>query len=101
MLRVDPAETMPQPEQLRRERDQQSSAKKSALRAETVMLLLFFGFGTAFVLVTPPFQVPDEPSHFLRAYALSEGAIRIRTYGGVLSQPLPASLLEVATALTE
>jgi uncharacterized membrane protein len=32
-------------------------------------------FGILLVLVTPPFQVPDEYQHFYRAYQLSEGQI--------------------------
>lgn len=30
-------------------------------------------FGLAWVLLVPPFQAPDEPAHFLRAYMISEG----------------------------
>ncbi len=29
-------------------------------------------FGTIFVFLTPPFQVPDEPVHFFRGYQLSD-----------------------------
>ncbi len=32
-------------------------------------------FGLYFVIVTPPFQMPDEYAHFERIYALSEGKI--------------------------
>ncbi|WP_071516633.1 DUF2142 domain-containing protein [Geitlerinema sp. PCC 9228] len=32
-------------------------------------------FGALLVLLTPPFQVPDEYQHFYRAYQLSEGQI--------------------------
>jgi uncharacterized membrane protein len=58
--------------------------------------------GLAFVFVTPPFQVPDEPVHFYRAYALSAGepwgehsSDRAGGFGAVL----PASLQEVGSAL--
>jgi uncharacterized membrane protein len=58
--------------------------------------------GLAFVFVTPPFQVPDEPVHFYRAYALSEG----EPWGGPARDPadgfgavLPASLEEIGSAL--
>lgn len=34
---------------------------------------LLLGLGTA--AVTPPFQVPDEPAHFLRSYLVSEGRL--------------------------
>lgn len=43
---------------------------------------IFIGtiFGILFLLITPPFQVPDEPSHFYRAFYVSEF--------GVLAQKL-------------
>ncbi len=36
---------------------------------------LFCGllFGLIFLIITPPFQTPDELSHFYRAYQISEG----------------------------
>ena len=37
------------------------------------MVLLIFISGVCFALVTPPNQVPDEPSHFLRSYAMGMG----------------------------
>ena len=37
------------------------------------MSLLIFLSGTLFVFITPPNQVPDEPSHFLRGYAMGMG----------------------------
>jgi uncharacterized membrane protein len=56
-------------------------------------------FGLLFLVLTPPFQVPDEPEHFYRAYQLSEGQILGRTEqsggiqraGGVLPQSLKAA----------
>ena len=41
-------------------------------RAFVVAALLI---GTAFVFVTPPFQVPDEVGHYWRAVAIAEGQI--------------------------
>ncbi len=59
-----------------------------------VMALLFGGL---FIGLTPPFQSPDEPNHFLRAYQVSEGRlfpekIENRRLGGYL----PTSLQAVA-----
>ena len=38
-------------------------------------VFLFFGivYGVLILLITPPFQVPDEPNHFYRAYQVAEG----------------------------
>lgn len=66
----------------------------------TVFLTLGLVFGILFTFLTPPFQVPDEPAHFFRAYAISEGSLRIHTYGGVPAQALPASLPAFAGELT-
>ena len=50
-----------------------------------------------FVFLTPPFQVPDEPQHFFRAYQISEGqfhaAVENHAAGGVL----PSSLIELSS----
>jgi len=41
----------------------------------TFFVLLGFVFGVCFIVVTPPFQVPDAQSHYLRAYEISEGEL--------------------------
>jgi len=40
-------------------------------------VFLFFGivYGVLILLITPPFQVPDEPNHFYRAYQVAEGRL--------------------------
>jgi uncharacterized membrane protein len=43
------------------------------IKPENMFLLLAFAFGISFLLAVPPFQVPDEPNHFYRAYQISEG----------------------------
>lgn len=45
------------------------------LRPEYVFLTLGIVFGLLFLACTPPFQVPDERKHFLRAYQVSEGQL--------------------------
>jgi len=57
-------------------------------------IFLFLGgfFGIIFLLVTPPFQVPDEFQHFLQAYNLSEGRFKARLIGGRGGDNLPTSL---------
>ncbi len=42
---------------------------------EKAFLVLCLIFGIVFLLLTPPFQVPDEPEHLLKAFHLSEGQI--------------------------
>ncbi len=50
-------------------------------------------FGCVFALLVPPFQSPDEPNHFLRAYQVSEGHFwATRTADQRLGGILPVSL---------
>jgi uncharacterized membrane protein len=45
------------------------------LKLEYIYLVVALVWGLALVVVTPPFQVPDEPAHFLRAWGLAEGQV--------------------------
>ncbi len=49
----------------------------------------------ALAFLTPPFQVPDEPQHFFRAYQLSEFSLRSVVQGQGAGASLPASLPEL------
>lgn len=42
---------------------------------EKVFISIGLIFGILFLMIVPPFQVPDEPAHFFRAYQISEGKI--------------------------
>lgn len=46
--------------------------RKNVVIPERVFLFFATTFGLLFVLLTPPFQAPDEYSHFLRAYQVSD-----------------------------
>lgn len=43
-----------------------------AIRPERFFLVTALFFGLLFVILTPPFLLPDEPAHFFRAYATSQ-----------------------------
>jgi uncharacterized membrane protein len=65
------------------------------VRPQLIFVVCAVVFGLSLVALTAPFQAPDEPQHFLRAYQISEGGV-FPTYrhdrgGG----ELPASLSEV------
>ena len=58
-------------------------------------------FGSLFAFLVPPFQSPDEPNHFLRAYQISEGHF----FPEKISPPrlggyLPASLQVLADSFS-
>lgn len=62
-------------------------------------LILSLVFGLLFIVLIPPFQVPDEPSHFLRAYQITQGdfiaekRVTMR-YGPVAGGEVPVSLVK-------
>ena len=49
------------------------AAKFSKNNTALFMTALIFISGVCFALVTPPNQVPDEPSHYMRSYAMGMG----------------------------
>lgn len=65
-------------------------------RAFAVVALLF---GTALVVVVPPFQSPDESFHFLRAYQITEGGFvaHEKDQRDLMGATLPVSLDRVST----
>ena len=52
------------------------------------MLIVGLLFGVILVFVTPPFQSPDEPAHFCRAYQIADG----RIFAGGPGDNLPSSI---------
>ncbi len=52
--------------------------------------------GVLVVVVTPPFQVPDEPNHFARAFQISEGQVVSQRIAGSVGGWLPRSIDEAA-----
>ncbi len=66
--------------------------KEKILRPELVFLFLACIFGTTFLILTPPFQVPDEPNHFFRAYHISEGNLTAVKYDQRIGDFLPTNV---------
>lgn len=64
--------------------------------ARVVLVLVLGAMGSIpLVVLTPPFQVPDEAQHFCRAYELSEFRIRAEVQNGVAGGTLPDSLSQL------
>lgn len=71
-----------------------SSGSHLLFNPEIVFLILGTIFGLAFVFITPPALVGDEPHHFFRAYQISDGQIigeKREDFSGGL---IPASVFE-------
>jgi uncharacterized membrane protein len=49
--------------------------KDQVLKPEIIFVIISLIFGTAFALITPMFQVPDEPTHYLKVINLVGGQI--------------------------
>jgi uncharacterized membrane protein len=64
-------------------------------RPDRFFLLAALLFGAVFAAVTPPFQVPDEPAHFFRAYRVSEGHLDL-VPRGLRTAPLPPGIRRIA-----
>jgi uncharacterized membrane protein len=61
-------------------------------RPEGVYLLLALTFGGALLVLTPPFQVPDEEAHFRRSVEISEGHLIARKEGDFTGDDLPTGV---------
>jgi uncharacterized membrane protein len=62
---------------------------------EKIFLLIALFFGISFLVLTPLFEVADEPAHFFKAYALSD----LQYNGG--SAYLPKSITDIYAPLTK
>jgi uncharacterized membrane protein len=67
-----------------------------AYRPEKVFLVIAIFFGFLYLFVTPPFQVPDEPYHFLCAWKNAEGQVFLEKKDGIVGAYFPDGLVKVA-----
>ena len=67
-------------------------------RADRFFLAAALSFGAVFVAVTAPFGVPDEPAHFYRAYAVSEGTLTAQKLRNRTGAVLPTRLGDLVDA---
>ncbi len=58
-------------------------------------------FGGSLVFLTPPYSVPDEQTHFYRAYHCSQGKLYASKRGGATGDDLPSSLTKTFVAITD
>ena len=70
------------------------------LRPPLVCFLLGLLGVVPLVILTPPFQVPDENQHFYRAYQLSELRMGGTVRDGAAGAILPSSLIELTDRFT-
>lgn len=71
------------------------------LPVEVVFLILATTFGLAFMIVVPPFQVPDEPAHFLKSYQISRLGFVQQNVGNTSGGVLPKGLTDLSRIADE
>ena len=62
------------------------------LKPHYFFLVVGLCFGLSFLVITPPFQVPDEVNHFFRAYHIAEGNLVATKQDNRLGGYVPKSL---------
>lgn len=65
------------------------------IKAQNFFLFFSIVFGTLFISVTPPFQVPDEINHFYKIYQISDGVFLSEKIDGRLGGYVPKSFVEI------
>lgn len=51
---------------------------KKLLKPENIFLILAIFWGTILTFINPPFQSFDEPEHFYKIYAFTEGTLNFK-----------------------
>ena len=66
------------------------------LKPEKAFLTVAAIYSLVFILLTPPFQSPDEAKHFYRAYQVSTGQLFVKNTDNRLGSYVPSSFVAVA-----
>lgn len=69
------------------------------LKTEYIFIVLALVFGILFAVINAPFQDPDEPIHFYRAYQISTGQIFEQKNGKSIGGYLPENLIKTSQEL--
>jgi uncharacterized membrane protein len=62
---------------------------------DRLMFALICAFTLLFLVLTPPFQSPDESQHYMKALALAEGRVRAVSNGREIGAMLPRAALDL------
>lgn len=65
-------------------------------RPQKIFLVAAIIWGTLTVFLTPPFQVPDEPTHFFRAYQVASGNFMPVTRNNRVGGYIPVSMQQMS-----
>ncbi|BAP55058.1 hypothetical protein THII_0761 [Thioploca ingrica] len=70
-------------------------------KPESVFILFGLIFGILVILITPPFQVPDEQRHFFRALQISQGDLIPTIRGQIAGAFIPAHAIATGCELAD
>lgn len=71
-----------------------------SISPERFFIACALSFGFLFIIITPPFQAPDEPVHFFRSYQISTFNFRVDKIGANAGGFLPTTLEDTVTLTT-
>ena len=70
-------------------------AKINSVKPGIFFLIVSFVSGVFFLIITPPFQVPDEINHFYKSYHISNGNFLSESMDNRLGGYIPKSFIEI------
>ncbi len=70
-------------------------AKFNSVKPGIFFLIVSFVSGVFFLIITPPFQVPDEINHFYKSYHISNGNLLSESMDNRLGGYMPKSFIEI------
>ncbi len=71
------------------------------VKPDKFFLIVSFIYGMTFLILTPPFQVPDEINHFYKSYQISDGHFLSETRDNRLGGYVPESFIETTKPFLE
>jgi len=66
-----------------------------SIKPDLFFLITSFLSGILFLIITPPFQVPDEINHFYKSYQISDGHLTSEKKDNRLGGYVPKSFMEI------
>ncbi len=72
-----------------------STSTNKLYKPQKIFLFISIIWGVLTIFVIPPFQVPDEPNHFLRAYQIADGNFIPKTLNNQVGGFIPINIIEL------
>ena len=63
-------------------------------KVENIFIYFALIFGLFLIFMTPPFQSPDEPAHFAKAFSFAQGHFLSQKVNGIAGDYLPEAIID-------